>query len=216
MESCLSAGCLGTIDCNYMKTKFTVFEKRSTRRSNIVFGDYESSFCENYKYLGLHLDKKLNIVAHIERNVSKLAELCGKLYKLRETINKGQLVQYIRSYVSPIVHYGVLLYGLGAKTELQKILTTQKKTISNCLTTSTLGQRSRRIQFKELKIGTVFQYHFYELFKFSLAQIRNGFQNLTVGIQQRQTRNVSFNIWNFSGKNCYSRLSSKKIDERIT
>ena len=34
-----------------------------------------------------------------------------------------------------------------------------------------------------------------------MAQIRNGFQNLTIGIQQRQTRNVSFNNWNCLGKN---------------
>ena len=76
---------------------------------------------ENYQYyLGLHLDKKLNFVTHIEKIVSKLATHC-------DTINKGQLVQYIRCYVSPIVHYGVLLYGLGAKTKLQKILLIQKK-----------------------------------------------------------------------------------------
>ena len=55
-------------------------------------------------------------------------------------------------------------------------------------------------KFNELKIGTVFEYHIYELFKFSLAQIRNGFQNRTTGIQQRQTRNVSSNIWNFPKK----------------
>ena len=124
---------------------------------------------------------------------------CGTLYKLRETLNKGQLVQYIRSYVLPIVHYGVLLYGLGAKTKLQKILLVQKKIIRIALRlslwASVLGK------FNELKIGNVFEYHMYELFKFALVQIRNGFQNLTIGIQQRHTRNVSFNIWNFSEKN---------------
>ena len=61
-------------------------------------------------------------MTHIEKNVSKLAQQCGTLYKLRETLNKGELVQYIRSYVLPIVHYGVLLYGLGAKTKMQKML----------------------------------------------------------------------------------------------
>ena len=41
----------------------------------------------------------------------------------------------------------------------------------------------------------------FELFQFSLAQIRNGFHNLTIGIQQRQPRKVSFNLWKISGKN---------------
>ena len=55
------------VNCNYMKTKFTVFEKRSTKHSNKVIGDHEISSCENYKYLGLHLDKKLNFVTHIKK-----------------------------------------------------------------------------------------------------------------------------------------------------
>ena len=164
----------------------------------MVNGNHENPSCEYYKSLGLHFDKKLNFVTYIEKIVSKLAKHCSTLYKLRETLNKGQLVQYIRSYVSPIVHYGVLLYGLGAKAKVQRILITQKKLIRIGLRllpwTSVLGK------VNELKIGTVFEYHLYELFKFSLAQIRKGFQNLTIGIQQRQTRNVSFIIWNFSKK----------------
>ena len=105
---------------------------------------------------------------------------------IRTSFNSQILVQHIRSYVSPIVHYGVVLYGLGAETKLQKILRLPPWA-------SVLGK------LNELKIGTVFEYHIYEQFKFSLAQIRIGFQNLTIGIQQRQTRNVSCNIWNFSG-----------------
>ena len=154
------------VDCNYMKTKFTVFEKRSTKHSNIVICDHEISSCEIYKDPGLHLDQKHNFVTHIKKIVSKLAQHCGTLYKLRETFNKGQLVQYIRSYVLPIVHYGVLLYGFGAKTKLQKILLVQKKLIRIALRlppwASVLGK------FNELKIGTVFEYHIYELFKFAL------------------------------------------------
>ena len=114
------------VDCNYMKTEFTVFEKKSTKHSNIVIGDLEIPSCQNYNYLGLHLDRKLNFVTQIEKIVSKLAQHCGTLYKLRDILNKGKLVQYIRSYVLPIVHYGVLLHGLGAKTKLQKILIIQK------------------------------------------------------------------------------------------
>ena len=158
----------------------------------MVIGTHENSSFKNHKYLGSHLDKKLNFVTHIEKIVSKLAQHCGTLYKLRETLSKGQLKPYIRSYVIPRVQYGVLLYGLGAKTKLQKILLIQRKLIRIALRlppwASVLGK------FNELKFGIVFEYHTYELFKFSLAQIRNGFQNLTIGSQQRQTRNVSFNI----------------------
>ena len=60
-------------------------------------------------------------------------------------MNKRQLKQYIRSYVSPVVQYGAHLYGLGPKSRLQKILLLQKKN-SDSSTTSSLGQCHRKIQ----------------------------------------------------------------------
>ena len=115
------------VDCNYMKTKFVVFAKRSVNHPNIVIGDHEISSCENYKYMGKQFDKKLNFEAHISKITGKLARQSGILYKLRETLNKRQLVQYIRSYKPPIIQYGVLLYGLSTKTRLQNLMLLQKK-----------------------------------------------------------------------------------------
>ena len=40
------------VDCNYMITKCTAFVKRSTKHSNIVIGDHESSSCGNEKIRG--------------------------------------------------------------------------------------------------------------------------------------------------------------------
>ena len=64
-------------------------------------------------------------------------------------------------------------------------------------------------KFKELKIGTVFEYHIYEVFKYSINEIRNGFKNLKIGAQSRQTRNRSLNVWNFAAKT--DRLDSHAI-----
>ena len=55
--------------------------------------------------------------------------------------------------------------------------------------------------FKEFMIGTVFELHFYELFKVSLDQIRSVFKIFNIGVQNRQTRNKNLNIWNFVEKN---------------
>ena len=64
-------------------------------------------------------------------------------------------------------------------------------------------------KFNELKIRTVFEYHVYEIFKFSLNQTRNRFKSLCIGTQNRQTRNGSLNIWNRTGEN--DRLDSRAI-----
>ena len=77
--------------------------------------------------MGIHFDKKLNFQEHINHVIAKLAQQSGILYKLRATLNKKQLVQYIRSFISPLVQYGVLLSGLGPKTKLLKIFLLQKK-----------------------------------------------------------------------------------------
>ena len=187
------------VGCNFTKTKFVVFEKRSSNHSNLDIGGNEISSCESYKYLGLYFDKKLNFEVHITNVIKKLAGHCGILYKLRETLNRRQLIQYIRSYVSPVVQYGVLLYGLGNKSRLQKILLIQKKLIRIVLRLPPWASVTEK--FKQFRIGTVYEHHLYELFKFSLDQIRNGFKILNIGKHNRQTRNKNLNIWNFAEKN---------------
>ena len=86
--------------------------------------------------------------------------------------------------------------GLGPKTRLHEIMILQIKLIGIALrlpvTTSVIGK------FKEMNIRTVYEYHIYEILKFSLSQIRNGFKILNIGTENRQTRNRSLNIWNFA------------------
>ena len=134
------------IDCNYTKTNFVVFEKRSANHSNILFWDHEISSVDSFKYLGLHFDRKLNFEIHIENVIAKLARKSGILHKLRETLNRKQLVQYVRTYITPLVHYAVLLYGLGPKTRFQKIILLQKKTNLDSFTASCNDQCYRNIQ----------------------------------------------------------------------
>ena len=198
---------MNRLDCNYTKTKFVVFEKKSVKYPNIFIGDHEVSSCESYKNLGIHFDKKLNFQEHINHVIAKLAQQSGILYKLKATLNEKQLVQYIRSFISPLVQYGVRLYGLGPKTKMLKIFLSQKKLMRIALRLPT--RTSVTEKFNELKIRTVFEYHVYEIFKFSLNQIRNGFKSLCIGTQNRQTRNGSLNIWNRAGENDW--LDSRAI-----
>ena len=144
---------------------------------------------------------------HIIHVTAKLAKHSGILFKLRAPLNEKQLMQYIRSFISPLAQYGVLLYGLGPKTKLQKIFVFQKKLMRIALRLPTRTSVSEK--FKDLKIGTVFEYHVYEILKFPLKQIRNGFETLCIGTQNRQTRNRSLNSWNFPAEN--DRLDSRAI-----
>ena len=101
--------------------------------------------------------------------------------------------------MSPIVQYGVLVYGLGRKTMLQQILVVQKKLVRIALR---LPYRSSVLRkFKDCKICTVFELLSYELPKYSLPQIVNNFKIFDLGSQQRDTRDREKNIWNYAANN---------------
>ena len=114
---------------NYTKSKFVIFEKRAKFYGNIELDEQIIAACVIYKYLGIYFDKKLNFDIHIGKVVEKFSKQCGIVYKLKETSDRPHVLAYIRAYVSPIVQYGVLLYGLGRKTRLQQILVVQKKLV---------------------------------------------------------------------------------------
>ena len=69
---------------------------------------------------------------------------------------------------------------------LQQILVFQKKLVRIAFRvpyrSSVLGK------FKDCKICTVFELHIYELLKYFLSQIRNNFEVLDIGSQQKDTR----------------------------
>ena len=163
------------VDLNYTKSKFVFFEKRAKFYGNIELGEQTIAACVSYKYFGIYFDKKLNFDIHIRKVVEKLSKQCGIVYKLRETLNISHLLAYIRAYVSPIVQYGVLLYGLGRKTMLQKILVLQKKLVRIALRLPYRSSVFRKI--KDCKICTVFELHIYELLKNSLSQILNNLRS---------------------------------------
>ena len=155
------------VDLNYTKSNFVIFEKRAMVYGNIELDEQTIAACVSYKYLGIYFEKKLNFDIHIGKVVEKFSKQRGIVYKLRETLNTSHLLAYIRAYVSPIVQYGVLLYGLGRKTMLQQILILQKKLVRIAFR---LPYRSSVLgKFKDCKICTVFELHIYELLKYSLS-----------------------------------------------
>ena len=187
------------VDLNYTKSKYVFFAKRAKVYGNIELDEQAIASCVSYKYLGIYFDKKLNFDIHIGKFVEKFLKQCGFVYKLRETLNTSHLLAHIRAYVSPIVQYGVLLYGVGRKTMLQQILVLQKKLVRIEFrlpyTSSDLGK------FNDCKICTVFELHMHELLKYSLSQIRDNFEILDLGSQQNDTRNREKNIWNYAANN---------------
>ena len=46
---------------------------------------------------------------------------CATFYKLRTVRHKNQLIFAYKTYVQPILQYGVLIYGTAAKSDIKKL-----------------------------------------------------------------------------------------------
>ena len=112
---------------NYTKSKFVISEKRAKFSGKIQSDEQIIAACVSYKYLKICFVKKLNFDIHIGKVVEMLSKQCGIVYKLREPLKTSYILAYIRAYVSPVVQYGLLLFGLARKTMLQQIFGCSEK-----------------------------------------------------------------------------------------
>ena len=70
------------VDCNYTKTKFAVFEERSTKHSNIVTGDHRISCWGKLQILGLTFRHKIEFCNTYRKNCLKAS---AKLWHIVQT-----------------------------------------------------------------------------------------------------------------------------------
>ena len=94
--------------------------RKSSQQETILQND---AICQktSLKYLGVHIDEKLNFNMHFLKLCAQLSKFSGLLYKLRSILTTAQLLVTYKVYVQPILNYGVLVYGTSSKTTLQPL-----------------------------------------------------------------------------------------------
>ena len=110
------------ITLNFDKTFFIQFSKKGGNKSNQI--SFERNHIENKKlvrYLGILIDEKLYYKDQIQYLIHKMNVFCASFYKLRTVLNKNQLIFAYKTYVQPILQYGVLIYGTAAKGDIKKL-----------------------------------------------------------------------------------------------
>ena len=80
-------------------------------------------------YLGISISSHLNWKEYIKKNLAKFSRGIGILTKIRHYVNSSILVQLYYSLIYPFLTYEVLAWGDTYKTNLQKIITSQKRAI---------------------------------------------------------------------------------------
>ena len=97
------------------------FKKSEKRSVKCFLHDTQKEDVECFKYLGIHPDCKLSFHQHIDKVENKVLQFCGMFFHLRKFLNGQQLIFAYKSYVQPIIQYGVLIYAITDKTKLLEL-----------------------------------------------------------------------------------------------
>ena len=81
------------------------------------------------KFLGIHLDKKLNFVNHITEMSMKVAKSIGLLYKLNRFLPETILKTVYTSLIHPYLSYGIEVWYGTYQNNTSKIFVLRKKAI---------------------------------------------------------------------------------------
>ena len=125
---------------------------------------------ECFKYLGIRLECKLNFQQRIYKVKNKILQFCGVFFHLRKFLTGWQLKFAYKSYVQPIIQYGVLVY---ANTDKTKLLELEMK-IRRLIRIIFYKHRMDSITdiMHENKINTVREFFAYEVLKLTGKIIR--------------------------------------------
>ena len=107
---------------NKEKTKSMLFVKKNQKNvvSRTFIKNTKIEEKQSFKYLGITIDNDLRFTKHSKHVVTKLLSDCSIFYKLN-VLRESQMIKAFKTYIQPIVQYGVLIYGSTTITTIREI-----------------------------------------------------------------------------------------------
>ena len=84
---------------------------------------------DNYTYLGVIVDDKLNWKLQIDKICAKLSSVCGILSKVRHYLDRSSLMLIYNSLFDSRLRYGILGWGTSSEQNLSRIRILQNRAI---------------------------------------------------------------------------------------
>ena len=161
---------------NVEKTKCVEFSKTVQKNSERVYINIKTiQNVETFKYLGIQVDHKLSFQEHAKNLTKRMLGFCTLLYRIRKVLTTNQLVQVYRTYVQPVIQYGVLVYA-NTSNQVLKTLNQMVKKIARIITFKKKFD-SITSKRKELLIYNVSELHLYEILKMAIKNNTKRMQN---------------------------------------
>ena len=145
--------------------------KTYSKKEQIIIDKERIENVDSIRYLGITIDNKLSFKNHIDVVNQKLIKFIGLFYRLRKFLSKSQMIQVFKSYVQPVVQYGILIYGNSVLSDISLIDSKLKKLIRIIFnkrkfnSVSDLRRKFNLFLAKEL--------HLYEVLKLLIKMLRD-------------------------------------------
>ena len=193
--------CCNRLSFNIDKTNFVVFHPRQ-KKSNYCINLSINGKCikevNTVRYLGFYLDANLNWKSHIHHVAGKVKRSIGTLFKIRKFVTPKILLQLYYSLIYPYLTYGLILWGNTYVTNLNPLVTLQKRVV-RIITFSHYDAHTSPL-FKELsiiKLLDLIPLHnslfMYDYFNNNLSPVFNDFFKSVSTVHSYNTRLSSKN-----------------------
>ena len=109
---------LNKLSLNVKKTKAMAFHmpQKKIIHPNIQINGSNIEFVDNFVFLGITINNKLNWNSHINKVTNKISKTVGILNKLRSFLPSGVLQTIYNTLILPHMTYGILAWGRHTNT----------------------------------------------------------------------------------------------------
>ena len=136
---------------NISKSKFMIVSNKKCTQDRLQVNITNSPLeqCNQYKYLGVIIDKSLTWKAHVDYISGKISKVCGSLAKLRHLVSTKLLIEIYHALIHSYVRYGILTWGNASANILHSLQIILNRAV-RIITFAPFGRVDVSSIFKEL------------------------------------------------------------------
>ena len=118
------------IKLNANKSHFVIFSYRKDLKiDNINFGTHSLKQVQTTKFLGIHIDERLNFKVHVNHILDKVSKSIGLLFKLNHFLPKNILLTLYNTLLLPYFNYGIIFWHNSPNETVNRVVIAQKKAV---------------------------------------------------------------------------------------
>jgi hypothetical protein len=187
--------CVNKLSLNIQKTKAMIFSfKQSSilRMPKLMIENTEVEVIENFKFLGVYINRNLDWKFHIDYIANKLSRINGMICRLKHLLPKHILRMIYSALFQPHLNYGITAWGFAPSSATNRIRKLQKKVIRNVTKsrynshTAELFKNLHILKFNDL-LNTICLNFFY---KYENDMLPSYFQNVFKPIRNNINRPI--------------------------